>query len=96
MSENLAAFLLARWDEDADSVSAYYGGRPPVVTGLEDADPARVLADIEAKRRIVELARDYSPELSSGDNGEWAFDAVLSALAQPFADHPDFQQEWNR
>ena len=56
--------------------------------------PARVLAECEAKRRIVEQARNYSPELEHGDNGEWAFDTVLLALALPYADHPDYREEW--
>lgn len=56
--------------------------------------PARVLAECEAKRRIVAEALDYSPELAEGDNGEWAFDRVLHALAQTYADHPDFDPAW--
>ena len=57
-------------------------------------DPARVLADVEAKRRIVDLAANYSPELEHGDNGEWAFAEVLHQLAGPFAEHPDYDPSW--
>ncbi len=56
--------------------------------------PARILAECEAKRRIVEAAREYSPELQYGDNGEWAFDLTLRALAAVYADHPDYDPEW--
>lgn len=57
-------------------------------------DPAAVLRDVEAKRRILAEAQDYSPELEHGDNGEWAFECVLRLLAQPYDQHPDYQQEW--
>lgn len=41
-------------------------------------DPARVLAEVEAKRRIVfEVAMP-----------------VLALLALPYADHPDYREEW--
>ena len=56
--------------------------------------PARVLADVEAKRRIVDEATNYTPELEHGDNGEWAFDVTLRLLALPHASHPDYRNEW--
>lgn len=94
-----ATFLTARWDEaervarelltdqpgdygpdclyyNADDITLCVGARP-------------VLADLAAKRAILAEARNYSPELSSGDNGEWAFEVVLTHLADPFRDHPD-------
>ncbi len=56
-------------------------------------DPARVLAECEAKRRIVELIRR--------DNGDWCSpdrlglgEMVLETLALPYADHPDYRDEW--
>jgi hypothetical protein len=57
-------------------------------------DPARVLAECEAKRRIVELVGRPSSD------DEWfmgradALDEVLSYLALPYADHPDYREEW--
>jgi len=66
-------------------------------------DPARVLADIEAKRRIVALhdrAHRCAVYTQAGDSEfcEWvpAFDAcsTLQLLALPYADHPDYQPEW--
>lgn len=52
-------------------------------------DPARVLAECEAKRRIIEQVRDV----------EWTSsyavrDFVLEHLALPYADHPDFDPAW--
>jgi hypothetical protein len=46
-------------------------------------DPARVLADVEAKRRIVEW--DVEQPVDRG---------VLNILASVYADHPDFREEW--
>lgn len=58
---------------------------------------ARALAECEAKRRIV-AQRERSDR--SANEGEWAmgysdanYEALL-ALALPYADHPDYQQEW--
>ena len=59
------------------------------------ADPARVLADVKAKRAIVKAVRDYSPELEHGDNGEWAFDLTLRALAQPYRGAEGWQEAWD-
>jgi len=62
--------------------------------------PDRVLAEVEAKRQIVHLhsGPDYwkSPDFhlcvdSMTDNDECE---TLHALAMPYADHPDFRDEW--
>lgn len=54
-------------------------------------DPARVLADLEAKRALV-------TELSRMERDEMGWDGierkVLSYLALPYASHPDYRQEW--
>ena len=49
-------------------------------------DPARVLAECEAKRRIVEEA--------DGADAQWWEHRYLLALALPYADHPDYRDEW--
>ena len=60
-------------------------------------DPARVLAECEAKRRIVEDRQRI--DRSAGDT-DWHsgysdgnYDAI-KALALPYADHPDYREEW--
>ncbi len=58
-------------------------------------DPARVLAECEAKRRIVEQCRwiDQHPDWYSDPDlsGEFTTcEVVLSALALPYSDHPDY------
>lgn len=61
--------------------------------------PARVLAECEAKRRIVErFARLEGraakfPNLVNG--GEVAvMRLTVTDLALPYADHPDYRDEW--
>ena len=62
-------------------------------------DPARVLAECEAKRRIVEeLAIPYIAERRRLMNGQpsWGDEhpELLLWLALPYADHPDYREEW--
>ncbi|ONK09453.1 DUF6221 family protein [Streptomyces sp. MP131-18] len=68
-------------------------------------DPARVLAEVDAKRRIAKLYEDHerldretfevegqhARSLSSLRAAYW--DACRH-LALPYADHPDYRQEW--
>ena len=56
--------------------------RPTCCTALARHDPARVLAECEAKRQIVQNAQD------PGD------DLFVAILALPYADHPDYREEW--
>lgn len=62
-------------------------------------DPARVLAKCEADRRIVEYAEGCS-EIAAlkGDAFAKGMHAAsmhaLRRLALPYADHPDYRQEW--
>lgn len=76
---------------DFGEAIAYAEGRPTDDQGEHIArhDPARVLAECEAKRRIVEVAR-YAPEGAGG----WGFRRTLRALASVHADHPDFDEAW--
>jgi hypothetical protein len=68
-------------------------------------DPAYVLADIAAKRAIVELAEDATgldaqvdSEFRVGRRDEvaepYVGDLILRALAQPYAEHPDYDPAW--
>lgn len=66
-------------------------------------DPARVLAECAAKRRIVEHAQDWAETLHEVPSGwteetatayRMAMDWTLRVLAQPYHDHPAFNQEW--
>ncbi len=57
-------------------------------------DPARVLDEVAAKRRIINEAERYIPELDHGDNGEWALGMVVRVLALPYAGRPGYRKEW--
>lgn len=90
-------------------------------------DPAHVLAECEAKRRIVELHKAWPvlverpPTMEAVDSGDptrlayrmsrqiqWQTEQeyrerfghepptapILRALALPYADHPDYREEW--
>ena len=50
-------------------------------------DPARVLSECEAKRRIVEYATNQH-------TGGIEFDPILEMLASTNADHAEFQDAW--
>jgi hypothetical protein len=75
----------------SDSVAAEAG------THIARHDPARVLAECEGKRKIVEsaAARDGSGADTAQDEGAaFVLSHVLRFLALPYADHPDYQDAW--
>jgi len=53
---------------------------------IERWDPARVLAECEAKRRIVEELREAFGSRRVG--------LIFRQLALPYADHPDYDERW--
>ena len=58
-------------------------------------NPARVLAECEAKRRIISLHRQYEwPSCDGGDAHGPENCETLRILASVYADHPDFRAEW--
>jgi hypothetical protein len=61
------------------------------------ADPTRVLAECEAKRQIVAIFEGH-PGADPRRDGHWneyaGMNAMLVALALPYADHPDYREEW--
>jgi hypothetical protein len=57
-------------------------------------DPARVLAECEAKRRVVEIASPAQDEDGATIPGSGLSD-ILGALAAVYADHPDYREEWS-
>lgn len=71
---------------------------------IADHDPARALAEVEAKRRIVDFLADDAgfdlPATTTQAMSREEWDRVFSArltlklLALPHTDHPDYRQEW--
>ena len=117
----LTDFLRARLDEDEAVARKIHAercetpadvvpdsmGRPMTPTCGCDWYVARVLAEVAAKRRIVELAEDITDEMvtraarhgdeygtGSYEGQRQAYDDALRALASVHADHPDFREEW--
>jgi len=94
----LADFLLARIADDeaaaahAKEALGWTDSTSVQIAGREFYDPARVLAECEAKRRIVELFPNH-PDHSDGWGN--AGGRVLELLALPYADHADYREdEW--
>lgn len=57
-------------------------------------DPARVLAECEAKRRIVKLAWHHFGDEDYAAGMEHAKEEALRILAAVHATHPDYRDEW--
>lgn len=68
---------------------------------IERWDPKRVLAESDAKRRIIaryeKVAHAYAqmpfPGTPTASAREWLH-AVLVDLASPYADHPSYDESW--
>jgi len=77
-------------------------GRDMGIGGNADAahiarhDPARALAECEAKRRIVEVWPDSFGSWTADQAyaAKRVKDAVLLDLATVYADHPDYDEAW--
>lgn len=90
----IVEFLLAciaEDEDDADRILYDHGGM--------NFEPraARVLAECEAKRRIVEIAAAQirlGDEAAVWENWRDMAQQILRALASVYADHPDFRPEW--
>lgn len=113
--DDLIEFLRAQWDEDEQTANAA-AGAPPMRMILARAagkdashrhiarhDPARVRADVEAKRLVLDMYENACHRAAHGPNADAVAAArvarstlrgVLAALTLPYADHPDFRKEW--
>jgi hypothetical protein len=82
------------WEAGEGSIAGPVDG--PSGYGVVIIDPARVLAECEAKRRIVEdcVAIIEGDPYEIDSDGPTHARAMLAALALPYADHPDFQEAW--
>jgi hypothetical protein len=65
-------------------------------------DPARVLAEVDAKRRILDEIVPLIDEMDGRIESEWGLrmepigesDALVKLLALPYADQPGYRPEW--
>ena len=83
--EVLPTTVLHGWGYDASGIHAEDADRAHIARH----DPARILAECEARRRIVEFHA-----ASTNHDFRRAFDWALRSLALPYADHPAFKEEW--
>ena len=56
-------------------------------------DPARVLREVEAKRKIIAEADRSMKSIPFGHRYDFAL-MTLRALAAVYSDHPDYLEEW--
>lgn len=89
------------WPEPLSKPTSEWGhlASEPWAVHVERHDPARVLAECEVKRRIVERAQRASQAFAQSINPTTSgvamtLDLVLADLALPYADHEDYRQEW--
>lgn len=94
------------WDAGARDLAAGGERMAALPTTIDEHvcrhDPARVLAECEAKRRIVNLHRPETFEDAPAEafcthdqrtSGLWPC-PTMRLLALPYADHPDYREEW--
>ncbi|MGY1439556.1 DUF6221 family protein [Streptomyces reniochalinae] len=88
----------------------FYAGDRTVAAHIARHDPARVLAEVDAKRRIIELhhvvggwqdedGNDHGDGCGECGHSEEYSDRdgwceTLRLLALPHADHPEYREEW--
>lgn len=91
-SAAVTAFI-AEPDNRAEIV-VYDEGRPDIAQADHIArhDPARVLADCDAKRRIVALGICLACDVEQQPCDHRI--ETLRLLAMPYGDHPDYHDEW--
>lgn len=83
-------FLLARIAEDeATARDAHYDGQD--AAHIVKWSPARVLAECEAKRRIVEEFRRADIDGSGDYELGYGLTVAIEHLAAVYADHPDYR-----
>lgn len=73
--------------QDGVSVAS---GAPAVLPHIAAHSPARVLREVEAKRRIIASELSPYPEAAHADVAT----VTLRLLALPYADRPGYREEW--
>ena len=106
----ITEFLLARIAEDEEQATrskaeVAAGKKFAVFASWINLTADRMLAECEAKRRIVDLAQSvdgderYAAEVIGGVDGDTVDTDgadILRALASVYADHPEFDEAWLR
>jgi hypothetical protein len=88
---DLITWLRAQLDED-ERVARAFAARLDAHLFETGWGPARVLAEVDAKRRILDLMMPGRP-VYPGAYGQ-AYRDVLRLLALPYADRDGYRDEW--
>lgn len=70
------------------------GGTDDDVTHIARHDPARVLAECEAKRAIIAHLRQVAEDQGEYSGWCWFAEEPLRMLAAVYEDHADYETEW--
>lgn len=98
--QSLADFLLERIAEDESTRGDKHDRWDCSLRQLEMfgdctcKQPARVLAECEAKRRIIDWVAVTVDDFHACDGIKANMRIALKDLAKPYADHPDYREEW--
>ncbi len=106
-------FLMERYAEECADAEALLGVYDELIATIQTSritmyalaphfarwDPARVMAECEAKRRIVALEQEWLTEMETilgklPGMRATSLTLTLALLALPYATHPDYQEEW--
>lgn len=105
MTDDLVAFVKARLQEDEQLARAARGHEVEALASDEAHahmtrwSTQRVLAEVQAKRHIIERCEQYA-RWAANDDGpgfqalEAAGDHMLRLLALPYAGHESYRAEW--
>lgn len=88
----LTDFLLARITEDEEQAREFVQYEDDVYETAGWLRPTRVLAECEAKRRIVGLKICMACDIEGQDCTHQ--DDTLALLAGVYSDHPDYDPSW--
>lgn len=112
MTDDLITWLRAQLDEDevaafdasaewqAEASHLWAETTEEAAAHIRRHDPARVLAEVEAKRRIVDEHKHVGLDASAGptrtcwrcNSFDWC--PTLRLLALPYADRSGYREEW--
>ena len=107
--DELIEFLRARLDEDERAAKAWLPfGNPDAAARAHVArhDPARVLAEVEAKRKVIhmyeetlafiEMMKSRGKDAPAHEAAAESYLNVIRVHAAVYADHPDYKGGWQR
>jgi hypothetical protein len=102
----IATFLRARLEEEAQAAragithrgTAHFTVSVEVAAHIGHWDPARVLADVEARSRVLDAYERALtvPYDDLGRRAEVGLELAVLALAQPYREHLHFHPAWHQ